>query len=79
MTMTEQEFKTMYPNGIIQGKKFFTQSQTRSHVWIWVNRPTHGKHFDYYMCPCGKIYSNAGFTKHKCNPKPTTNNEPVKC
>lgn len=52
---------------ITQGGKVFSRSSFRNNAWIWMNRPLHTKSFDYYMCGCGKIISNCGFSaRHKC-------------
>jgi len=52
---------------IVQGEKKFKRSQYRDNVWMWMNRPVNTKSFDYYMCGCGKIISNCGFSsRHKC-------------
>jgi hypothetical protein len=67
-TITADKFKELHPDGIVQGKKFFIPSYSRPGYYSWINNPnTYGKTFDYWMCSCGKIRSNCGFAKHKCN------------
>lgn len=52
---------------IQQGEKQFVKSDYRDWVYLWINRPMNTKSFDYYMCNCGRIISNCGFSqKHKC-------------
>lgn len=64
---TEQQASFIGVNEITQGKKIFVRSSVRPHVWVWRNRPADIKSFDYYMCGCGKIISNCGFSaRHKC-------------